>query len=144
MDDVQVLSDKLEIERLLYRYARGCDTGDWELLRSVFTEDAELDYTSAGCPAGRRDEIVAWLEQSLSLLPWRQHFITNIEIDVDGDRAEVHAMFYNPMQLPGMADTSSCGGRYHHDMVRTPDGWRSKRLVEENMWFVNPMPVAPD
>jgi hypothetical protein len=46
-------------------------------------------------------------------------------------------MFYNPMQLPGMDELSFCGGYYHHDMVRTPEGWRSAHLVEENLWFVN-------
>jgi SnoaL-like domain len=110
----------------------------------VFTDDAKLDYTSAGCPAGPRDDMVTWLEESLSLLPWRLHYITNIEIDLDGDRAQVRAMFYNPMQLPGMTDPSYCGGRYHHDVVRTPTGWKSERLVEENLWFVNPMPGAHD
>jgi 3-phenylpropionate/cinnamic acid dioxygenase small subunit len=144
MDPAQVAFDKIEISELLSRYARGCDTGDWELLRSVFTEKAILDYTSAGCPTGGRDEMVTWLEQSLSLLPSRQHYITNIEIELDGDRAKVQAMFYNPMQLPGMADLSYCGGRYHHEMVRTGDGWKSERLVEENLWFVNPMPGAHD
>ena len=28
----------------------------------------------------------------------------------DGESAKVIAMFYNPMQLPGMADVSYCGG----------------------------------
>jgi hypothetical protein len=26
------------------------------------------------------------------------------------------------------------GGLYHHEMVRTDDGWRSRRLVEEVVW----------
>ena len=66
-----------------------------------------------------------------------QHFITNVEVDLDGDRAKVRAMFYNPMQLPGMADLSYCGGYYHHDLVRTLDGLeeraagRGERLVRE-------------
>jgi hypothetical protein len=46
-------------------------------------------------------------------------------------------MFYNPMQLPGMTEMTSCGGNYLHDVVRTPDGWKSERLVEMNEWFVN-------
>jgi len=37
-----------------------------------------------------------------------------------------------------MDGPSQCGGYYHHDLVRTPDGWRSRRLVEENRWFLNP------
>jgi hypothetical protein len=39
--------------------------------------------------------------------------------------------------LPGLTDITSCGGTYHHDLVRTPDGWKSQRLVEKNEWFVN-------
>ena len=140
MDDVQAVHDKIEITELLYRYARACDTKDWPLLTSVFTADAHLDYTSARCPAGSRDEMVGWLEQALSAVPMTQHFITNVEIDLAGDRAKVRAMFYNPMHLPGMAEMSYCGGNYHHDVVRTLDGWKSERLIEENLWFVNPMP----
>ena len=59
-------------------------------------------------------------------------------LDLDADRATVRAMFYNPMRLPGMTDLSYCGGYYHHHVVRTADGWRSERLVEENAWFANP------
>jgi len=136
--DLQTLSDKMEIRELLYRYSRAVDTKDWTLLTSVFTADAHLDYTSVQGPAGGRDEVVAWLERGLTLVPMSQHFITNIEIELDGDRARVRAMFYNPMQLPGLADLSYCGGLYRHDVVRTPEGWRSERLVEDNQWFVNP------
>lgn len=135
--DVQALADKLEIQELLARYARGVDTKDWELWKSVFTPDAQIDYSSAGAAVGSRDEVAAWLEKSLAAMPMTQHFISNVEIDLDGDRAKVRAMFYNPMQLPGMTELSYCGGYYHHDMVRTPEGWKSERLVEENVWFVN-------
>jgi 3-phenylpropionate/cinnamic acid dioxygenase small subunit len=135
--DLQAVSDKLDIQELLARYARGVDRRDWELWRSVFTPDAVVDYSSAGATVGRRDEVAAWLEAGLGSVPMTQHFISNIEIDLDGDRAKARAMFYNPMLLPGMDDQSYCGGYYHHDLVRTPDGWRSERLVEENVWFAN-------
>ncbi|MGZ4704448.1 MAG: nuclear transport factor 2 family protein [Acidimicrobiales bacterium] len=135
--DLQSVHDKIEIHELLARYARGVDSKDWELWKSVFTPDATLDYSSAGAAVGTRDEVAAWLEQGLSVVPMTQHFITNIEVDLDGDRAMVRAMFCNPMQLPGMADLSYCGGYYHHDLLRTSEGWKSVRLVEENVWFVN-------
>ncbi|MFI5047995.1 MAG: nuclear transport factor 2 family protein [Acidimicrobiia bacterium] len=135
--DLQAVSDKLEIHELLARYARGVDLKDWELWKSVFTDDAIIDYSSANCPVGPRDEMAAWLEQGLGKAPMTQHFITNIEVDLDGDRASVHAMFYNPMLLPGMADQTYCGGYYHHDVVRTAEGWKSEHLVEENLWMVN-------
>lgn len=133
------LSANSAISALLYRYARAVDSKDWELYRSVFTEDAQIDYSSAGAIVGIRDEVVDWFAANFGVIPWTMHYITNIEVlDTDGDTATVRAMFYNPMQLPGMAEVSACGGYYHHELVRTPDGWRSRSLREENLWFTNP------
>lgn len=137
--DIQEISDRLEIEALVHKYARAVDTRDWDLWRSLFTDEAVVDYSSAGAIAGSRDEVAAWLEQALSAMQMMQHFISNIEADIDGDTAQVRAMFYNPMKLPGMDELSYCGGYYHHTLVRTPDGWRSRAMREENAWFANPL-----
>jgi len=142
MDPRQV-SDEVEIAALLNSYARAVDVKDWDLYRSVFTDDAHIDYSSAGAVVGGRDEVVDWFAANFGVIPWSMHYITNIESDVDGDTAKVRAMFYNPMQLPGMAEMSYCGGYYHHELVRTPDGWRSRHLREENVWFVNAPAGAP-
>lgn len=137
-----MVSDHIEIAALLYRYARAVDTKDWELYRSVFTDDAQIDYSSAGAVVGTRDEVVDWFAANFGVIAWSMHYITNIEADIqtgpDGDTATVRAMFYNPMQLPGVAEPSFCGGYYHHELTRTADGWRSRRLREENVWFTNP------
>ncbi|MQY20952.1 nuclear transport factor 2 family protein [Nocardia macrotermitis] len=141
---VRQISDQLEITALLNTYARAVDSQDWELWRSVFTEDARIDYSSApGGTAGPRDQIAEWLRTNVALLPMTQHYITNVEIEVEGDTAAVRAMFYNPMQLPGVEGLSFCGGYYHHRLVLTAEGWRSRELREENMWFGN-QPFAAD
>jgi uncharacterized protein (TIGR02246 family) len=131
------MTEHEQIRALLYRYARAVDTKDWELYRSVFTEDAVIDYSAMGFPAGSRYVIAEKFSQAFTAIPWTMHYITNVEADVAGDAATVRAMFYNPMQLPGMAEQSSCGGYYFHELVRTPDGWRSRHLREDNVWFVN-------
>jgi ketosteroid isomerase-like protein len=136
-------SDEAEIARLLYRYARAVDTKDWELYRSVFTDDAHIDYSSAGAVVGGRDEVVDWFAANFGVIAWSMHYITNIESDITGDTATVRAMFYNPMQLPGMSEQSYCGGYYHHELVRTQDGWRSRNLREENVWFTSQPGRAP-
>lgn len=136
--DVQELADKLAIHEVLYRYARAVDTQQWTLMDTVFVADAVLDYTDVGGPSAVRDEVVAWLADSLKPVPMTQHAITNIEVELSGDHAEVVALFHNPMQLPGIEGITACGGRYHHQMVRTADGWRSRHLREENLWFSNP------
>jgi 3-phenylpropionate/cinnamic acid dioxygenase small subunit len=136
--DIPAVHDKLEIHELLARYARGVDDHDWDLYRSVFTGDAHIDYTSAGGIAGSRDEVASWLEAVFNDFPWTQHYITNVEIDLDGDAAATRASFYNPMHFPGLAEPSACGGYYQHDLVRTAEGWKSRRLIEHNSWFINP------
>ena len=126
-DPARHVADKLDITEQLARYARGVDTHDWDLWRSVFTDDAIIDYSSAnGRPAAGRDDTADWLADSMPFLPWKQHYITNVEIDIDGDTAHVRAAFYNPMQLPGLPEPSACGGYYHHDFVRT-----AERLEEQ-------------
>ena len=132
--DRQALADRIAAEDLLTRYATAVARRDWEQYRSIFTADAEIDYTSAGGIAGTVDEVVEFLSTSLELFEMTQHLVSNIDLEVNGDSATVTAMFNNPMRLPG-GDTWFTGGWYHHDLVRTPDGWRSRRLREESAWF---------
>ena len=138
--DLQVLTDRLQIDDLLTTYTRAIDTGDWDRLDTVFTPDAEIDYTATGGIAGRYPVVKAWLAESLPLFPRRQHVLGQKEVALLGHpatEARVTAYFLNPMVL-GQADGSELlwefGGLYHHDLVRTPDGWRSVRLVEELCW----------
>lgn len=135
--DVQSVADKLEIHEQLARYARGVDTRDWELWKSVFTDNATVDYSQSGVISGSRDEVAAFLAEAFTAIEWATHHITNVEIDLHGDRARVRAMFFNPMQIAGVDGSSSTGGYYHHDFVRTTEGWRSEHLVEEPVWFLN-------
>jgi ketosteroid isomerase-like protein len=131
------VSDHLEIVALLNSYARAVDTKDWDLYRSVFTDDAHIDY-SADVFQGSLGGAIEFLSTDFSaLVSMSMHYITNVESEIDGDTALVRAMFYNPTQIAGVAELSMFGGRYFHEMVRTPDGWRSRRLREEMLWTAN-------
>lgn len=140
---LQLMLDEAEIRRLLTRYCTAVDGHDWDLYRTVFTPDAWIDYTSAPHgEAGTLDETVDWLSKNLVLLPMTMHCVMNIDAQFDGDRATVRAQFFNPLQIPGVDGVSTCGGYYNHELIRTTDGWRSTRLVEDNIWFDN-NPFAP-
>mgnify|MGYP006081902547 FL=1 len=132
--DLQALADRIAIGDLLTRYATAVDRRDWDGYRSVFTADAVIDYTSAGGIAGNLEEVVEFLSTTLELFEMTQHLISNVDMAVDGNSATVTAMFNNPMRLPG-GETWFTGGWYHHDLVRTDEGWRSRRLSEESAWF---------
>ncbi|MDG2428023.1 MAG: nuclear transport factor 2 family protein [Acidimicrobiales bacterium] len=132
--DIQEVSDRIAVEDLLTRYATAVDRRDWARYRSVFTHDAEIDYTSAGGISGNLEEVIEFLSKSLPLFEMTQHSITNIDLEVVGDSATVSAVFNNPLRLID-GETWFTGGWYHHDLVRTTDGWLSRRLREESAWF---------
>ncbi len=96
------MGDHHDIERVLHDYAWACDNGDWAALPGVFTDDVELDYSTTGGPTGGRDEVVGWLEESLSQVEMIQHVVSNFQIDVDGDTAAGRAMFFTSVRLPGL------------------------------------------
>ncbi|MDE0665772.1 MAG: nuclear transport factor 2 family protein [Acidimicrobiaceae bacterium] len=142
--DLRTLIDRAEITDLLTRYARAVDRQDWDLFRTVFTPDAHIDYTQVGGIAGDLDTVVGFLSEVMAMFEAMQHLISNIDMTIDGDEAKVTAMVYNPLKLPD-SPMWATGGWYHHELVRTADGWRSRSLVEEAGWFDGvPEPAKPD
>lgn len=71
---------------------------------------------------------------------WMQHFITNLDVELAGDAAKVTARYNSAMQLPGVDGPSFAGGYCHHALVRSAQGWRSRRVTEERLWSTNPPP----
>jgi hypothetical protein len=137
MLDIAALSDRIEIHDLLTRYTRAIDTGEWDRLDDVFLPDAHIDYSETGGLVGSYPEVKAWLAKMLPLFPRRQHLLGQSDVTLDGDAATVVAYFVNPMVGPGAGDQETLwefGGLYHHALVRTDAGWRSRELVEELIW----------
>ncbi|MBC9732690.1 nuclear transport factor 2 family protein [Nocardioides marmotae] len=136
--DLQELSDRTEIAAVLTRYTRAIDTGEFDRLATVFTPDAQIDYTESGGIAGGYAEVAPWLAEVLpAFFPRRMHTLGQVAIELAGDEAEVAAYFHNPMPVTGEDGAERVvefGGIYHHRMVRTPDGWRSRELREEIVW----------
>ena len=140
--DVQQISDRLEIEDVLIRYTRAIDTGEWDALDTVFTLDAAIDYTQTGGIADAFPTVKAWLAENLPMFPRRMHTLGQVEIRMErgADEAAVAAYFHNPMTMDdghGGEKIVEIGGLYHHTMIRTPDGWRSRQLREEVVWRRN-------
>ncbi len=139
MDDVRRLLDRAEIADLLTRYTRSVDTGEVDGFDQVFTDDATIDYTASGGASGPVAEVKAWMAaEAIPLFAQTQHLVGQVETDFTGDdAAHVTAYFWNPIriQLPESEPFDmEIGGLYEHDLVRTGDGWRSRRLVEHVLW----------
>ena len=50
------------------------------------------------------------------------------------NEADVLALFNNPMRLKG-GEIWFVGGKYRHELIRSDSGWKSRKLVEETLWF---------
>jgi hypothetical protein len=136
--DIEEIAARFEIAQQLANYANGVDNSNWELYKSVFTADADLDYTNSIPLRGTPEDIVKEFEPNFAGIPWAQHYITNVTYEFDGpDRASVQAMFYNPCQLGFMDEVSHFYGHYEHVFVKTPQGWKSEKLVEHMHWQIN-------
>ncbi len=137
------IADRLEIEALLADYASAVDRQDWDLYRSVFTEEAIVDYVSAGGIKGTVTEVADWLAETMPLFVTSMHMVSNVRITFanrgeaePATAATVEAMFHNPMLIAGDGSFTT-GGWYHHRLVRTDAGWKSERLVEESGYFAS-------
>lgn len=132
------VSDRLAVSDLLDDYAHGVDTKDWGLVASVFTEDAQLDYSAFGGPNGPAPDVVAWIRDSVSSFPMTQHHVTNRRITIDGDAASCSAELFAPMGMAagdGKMNLLLTGGRYIDTFRRTKLGWKISARVCENAWI---------
>jgi hypothetical protein len=140
---LQEISDRLEIQDLLARYADAIDRRELDRLDALFTDDAVIDYTEFGGPRGDLSTIKAFLAGALALHATHQHLVGSIVIDLHGDEADVRSICHNPMLLapgPGTGEHGRryfCGLWYRDTLVRTPAGWRIRERYEEKsyLWF---------
>ena len=144
--ELQEISDRFEIADVITRYTRAVDTKRFaDLHVDVFADDAVLDYSAVGGPVAPPEEAVPWVERGLAGFARHQHIIGQLDVrfiePAAGGRsgeAQVTAYFTNPMVIiepDGAEKLVEVGGYYHHTMVRTADGWRSRRLVDETVWM---------
>jgi 3-phenylpropionate/cinnamic acid dioxygenase small subunit len=83
-----------EISEVIYRYCRGIDRRDFDLVRSCYHHDATDEH---GVFRGSVDEFIDYVKVALSGYERTMHFIGNVLIDVEGSsgRAESHLTAYH-------------------------------------------------
>ena len=137
----QRLLDRADIHDVQLRYAYGTDFRDWELFRSCFTDEVEVDFSEGfGQPVVRvkADDWVAGTAPRMESFTATQHMMTNIAITFVGeDRATCRAYVRATHHLPNsMGDSDqTVFGYYTNQFERTSDGWRIARLKLTSLWM---------
>jgi len=134
-------SEREQLTDLLRTYADGVDQRDWTLARSVFTDDAVLDYSSVGVAAGPVDEVLARLATLLGPVTMTSHLLSNHAFEVDGDRATTRVALLNPFVIAtdDRTDVLLFGGRYDDRWRRTAAGWRIEHRTHTGTWHAGPI-----
>ncbi len=135
------LLDRTEIGDVQLRYATGTDTRNWELFRTCFTDELEVDFSSGfGLPGVRlrADDWVRRTAPRMNALQATQHVITNHVITFEDDNhatcvAYVQARHHNPNST-GDSD-HTVYGYYTNQFERTSDGWRIAKLKLTVSWM---------
>ncbi len=134
MDDIEA------IKALKARYFRTMDTKDWEGMRQVFTDDVEMDTTSAGGGLlSGADEFMEFLKEALGdAITVHQGHMPEIEVTGEFTATGIWALndiviWPNGMRLDGY-------GHYHETYAKQDGQWRisSSRLTRLHTDFILP------
>jgi len=140
-----VLVAKDQIRDVLYRYARGVDRKDVELLKSCYHPDGvDAHWSFIGNGHEFAKEILE--PHQMGEIPVYKHFITNVLIELSGDRAFCESSYLFSQTISLTADrqaTLTSEGRYL-DVFECRDGeWRilNRLLVPESGNWSLPVPA---
>jgi hypothetical protein len=142
---LQDLADRQAITDLIYRYCRAMDRIDPELGYSIWHEDAEADYGAEVYQGSGRGFIDFVCEQHRRTLT-HVHQVTNIIIELDGDRAASESYVVSDLRAGGGDQVKhiTTWGRYIDRWSRRDGGWGiDKRITIRDFAEVRDVTPAP-
>lgn len=117
--------DQQQIRDVIYRYCRGIDRRDYDLVRACYHPDATDDH---GDFRGGVEDFIAYVQRGLPRFERTMHFIGNLLVEPDGDRARVesYAVAYHRLRESRTKPERDfvIGLRYVDDFTRRDRAWR--------------------
>ncbi len=141
------LEAREEIIQLSHTYARAQDRLDPAAHRSVFHDDAWLDY---GYFQGGPDAFVDFAQGALKAIGITQHFLGQIEIDITSDTeafGEAYLIAHHQVDGPdGRLDDWIYAGRYVDRYEKRDGVWKITYRAEIADWLkpASPEAILPD
>jgi hypothetical protein len=125
--------DKQDCTELVYKFARGIDRMDAELVRSVFHPDGTDDH---GIFQGSVADYVPWLMDIMGTMKLSQHAICNVLIEIDGDVAHGESYFiaHHELVRDGQDQYYHAAGRYLDRFERRDGVWKIAHRLAAYDW----------
>ncbi|WP_406276212.1 nuclear transport factor 2 family protein [Nocardia sp. NBC_00881] len=136
MTTAQQRADAIEAATRMFWYI---DTRDWDAFPSVFADRVVLDYTAiwGGEPVtATPDQIRSDWSQLLGAFDATQHLLGNHLVRVDGDRAELTAVFQAIHLLANRFGSPrwTLGGTYRIGLANIDDCWLIDNVAMTPTW----------
>lgn len=139
--------DRGDLTQLVYRFYDYSATGQFPKMDQVLTDDVAVSSPGGGETKGR-DKVVASASAAFKQEGRTQHLVSNVLVDVNGDKATVQAevveLFGSPTTPKGKLApeaTMTLNSTMHFEAARTPQGWRLSRIVGD-LQFASQKPAA--
>ena len=136
---VQFLLDRMEISDTVIRYATGIDIRNWEMYRSCFTDEVEVDFSSWMGDSPMTVSAEKWADivrKTVSGFESTQHISANHVISLNGDQATCVSYLQAQHFLPNDKGDNALtlGGYYTNELVRTGGGWKIRKCKLKVTW----------
>ncbi|WP_299621778.1 nuclear transport factor 2 family protein [uncultured Tateyamaria sp.] len=136
---LQILLDREEIRQVITNYGLAFDMQDWDLHRSVFTDEIQMDFTASlggGLQTLSADDWVSAVKPFFANLEGTQHIAMPLTIQIDGDTAYVRSMLHARHHLPNSkgGPVQKMVGHYDNWLIRTDEGWKIAKMVQTITW----------
>ena len=131
---IEALIARQEIAEVIYRYARGIDRLNFDLVRESYPPDA---YDDHGSFSGSVEDFIVAAKKFLARWTATQHFMGNMLIEVGGDKAkaETYAVAYHRREdVKGNCKDDVMGIRYVDRFERRNNSWRIAHRVVATDW----------
>ena len=115
-----------DVADVLVRYATGIDSRDWELFRSCFTEDCDVEYPEIGVWQSA-DEITEWMRNVHDACGHTLHRITNQVVMQRDDGVTARSYVDGIVMFPDNEAGTRATGYYDDALVATDEGWKIAR-----------------
>jgi hypothetical protein len=125
---MRALQDRMAITDRLHQYCYAMDRIDHELGYDVWHPDGTADYSDIFHGTGR--EFVDWVQAQHERMQGRSHQVTNIRVELEGDRATSEA--YVTACLRFRSHDTVVRGRYLDTWSRRDGEWRIDARRYEN------------
>lgn len=123
------LEDIESVRKIIARYGKALDTKNIDALKQLFAVEAAVTVSPWGLSASGHAAVMDFYAQSFLDSEATRHYMTNAEIEPEGEGYRSHCYFQNSVDSPPQSLRG--WGIYEDDFVREDGVWKflNKRII---------------